>query len=213
MSFNYAYEGIKKLFVGLIIEVVISIMYIVADAIHLQIISSYDEILETTYSVIYLISSIIYLLALIIQFIGLYQGGKDEDLFKKAFWTYIGILLIDGLTVGLIYVPNIPNLIISLLNTLLSLAAIFAVFFITEGIISLATELNEIKIANFGRVFLGVAISLFMVSTLLNLAPAFFADSEFTVELFAIIESSINVLLYTSLTFYVGRSLKMLKLK
>ena len=215
MTYPKAYKGVKKVFIGEILEVIASLLAVVA-ATMTAIISAGQGNEGMTAAVLGLSAAagVLAILGFVLQMVGLFQAGGDEYAFRTAFWTVIVIIVASVLQTTFTLIPNIPSLVIRVLEVLINIATIFVVLFILNGICNLASKLHEEKMYRFGRFLTWVVVILYAVTALLSLLPVFFGNAEWAVKVaatLALIAAITELVTYVLIFIYIGKAVKMLK--
>ena len=208
MKYPNAYKGTLKIFIAHILEILSAIL-LVTTAVLLA--SNVSGTIITGLSIAASVSAII---AFVIQLIGLYQGGQDEDAFKKGFIATIVIILLAVTEVILKLIPGIPAFIISTIPTLSSIIALFIVIFILQAIYLLAHHLRDEEMMKKSKMLMWVELILYLVRAVLGLFPIFLGNETWavtTLSIIAIVVALIELITFIVFVIYLTKATKMLK--
>ncbi len=213
MRFPNAYNGIKKVFLAQILMVISIAAIIIGAAItvvtfsDLYSLSSVEELYGSVavLSIATLGGVVISIIAFIINAIGLHAAGKDEGCFRIAFWMTI-IALALSVVSSLLQTAN-PSLSgwFQFVGNILEIAVIeYAVM----GIISLAEQLSDNKVASMGRK-LRILITVLWIVILALAIFRIFTNVEL-VAVIALAGALLELVVYIIYIILVGRAKGML---
>ena len=214
MKFPRAYKGVKKVFIGELLEIVSAIAALVSSVLAALVTEGkLPEVVAAAVAGVALAAGIIAIIAFIIQMIGLFQAGFDENSFRTAFWT---VLFTIALSIASVILSSFPvtKIAADVVDTLITVLRLFVVLFILNGIVVLAQRLNNEAMASEGRLLAFILIALFGISAILNIIPVFFGSVDWAAKVSAIIAIVVSVLqfiTYIIFVVYLGRATRMLK--
>ena len=215
MTYPKAYKGVKKVFIGEILEVIASLLTVVSAVLAAVAASGQGgDGMTAALLGIATAAGVLAILGFVLQMVGLFQAGKDEYSFRTAFWTVIVIILLTITQTTLTLIPNVPSVLIRVIEVVTGIAAIFVTLFVLSGICTLADKLHDEKMYRFGRFLTWVVVILYAVTTLLGLVPVFFGNAEWAnnvAAVLAVVASVSELVAYVLIFIYIGKAVKMLK--
>ena len=214
MQFPNAYKGIRKVFLAEILVIAASVLAIVSATLALAIPNPGDGA-KVALAAIAGVSGIIAIVALVFQLIGLGQGGKDNGYLKIAFFIIIlSLVLTVTTTILASFFPQYASA-YSVLDTISNMASAVVLVLVIFGISVLASQLNDEKMMNKGRLLINLIIILFILLIAINIATTFIknpADWWTTfVAVFGIIAAILELVIYVLYLIYLAKAVKMLK--
>ena len=215
MTYPKAYKGVKKVFLGEVLQVIAALLVVTLTVLTAIIAAGkLPESAAVGTLGLTVAAGVLSILGFIFLMIGLYQGGADESSFRTAFWTVIVIIILTVLQTVFATVSGIPSIVKSLVDVLIGICSVFVTLFILNGIISLADKLHNERMYHFGKLLAWTVVLLFFVSTLLNFIPIFFNNAEWAVNVtntIAIVAAVVELVTYVLIFIYIGKAVKMLK--
>lgn len=216
MKFPNAYNGVKKLFIAEIITVITGLLFVVAGVF--GILGLKNDGLLLTAGTLILVSGIALIVAFVFQLVGLVQGGRDSAQIKFALWaTLVGIILSVVSSILSRYTDKFAiDLTKTLVDAGVTIAQLFATYYVLLGISGLAKQLGDSAMEQKG-IFLGkCVIYLFVASIVLSILATALSKVQaewlqVTLGLVALAASIINLVVYILTVLYYAKAVKMLK--
>lgn len=216
MKFPNAYTGVKKLFVAELMAIVAALVMFFSAI--LAAVGATNDALLVTAGTLVLISSIALIIAYIVQLVGLHQAGKDEAQIRTAF-----IFMIVGLILGVVsaILSNFTstyglNLVVGLIDAGKTGVEVCAAYYTLLGIATLASRVNNEKMAKEGRTLSIFVIVFFALQIVLNLYPKFIGSGApewliALVNITAIIAALAKLVVYIVTFIYYYKATRMLE--
>lgn len=223
MRFPSAHSGVKKLFISELIGFIAALLGVVA-AILLAAAPALEEgsvrtgILAAA-GTVGLVSAIVMIVVFVLQLVGLWQGGKDEDQIRYAFFLTIFAVVL-GLTAAILgAIPNnsVVATIANYVRIAVDIATVLALEYTLLGIAALANKLGDSKMERLGRMLAIIVMVLFVLSILLNLYPNFINTAKAPdwvntmIAVTGIVAGVVELAVYIITIVYYGKATKMLK--
>ena len=205
MRFPNGYAGVKKLFASEILNIISTVLAIVASTI--TVIYS-KQITIPQYLPVVIISlmvvGFIALIAFILQLVGLSQARKDAPYFITAFvFVFVGVVAsiaasVVGGTLGNIFsgIDAVASLIVSVYTIL--------------GVYDLAEKMENSNVMLHGKIAIFIGASAFAISVIFHFIPVFFPRTEYIFDLFSPV---LEFVAYFVFLIYLGRAKNMLSEK
>ena len=216
MRFSNAYKGVKKLFIAELIAILAGLLALTSAILGAAGLQN-DQLLIAA-GTVGIITGIAALIGLVLQLVGLWQGGRDELLIKRAFYLIIFSIALGLATTILGTLPSNDGLTITIrvLDTLQSIFSTFALVCILLGISNLANSLSDEKMERKGRRLAYIVVALYVVSIILGLYPSFLVGEmpdwvKNLVAITAIVAAVIELIVYILTVLYYAKATKMLK--
>ena len=174
MKYPHAHSGVKKIFVGALLELITSALMI-AVTILLIYFSNLGDLTVT----LTLVASIISVVAFIFQLIGLFQARKDESSFSGALWSIFLVIILTIAQIPLSYLTGEwVKYVTSSTDAVKSLLSIAVIMYILAGISNLADSLGESGYAARGRIIRVLLMIVFIAALGMRLVSTFVKGSE-----------------------------------
>lgn len=169
MKFPNAAEGVKKIYTGRLLGLILSICIIPYNAFSIFAKASGTDVsgsVKTLPTAIMFILSLVSIVLLVISVLsivfewkGLFMSGKDEISFKNAFFASIAGLAATIVFSVIIYVLQIGRL-SCISNILTAIIAFVYYMFLFNGLRKLSTALSDNDMDRKGKAFFGVIVAL-----------------------------------------------------
>lgn len=221
MKFPNAFDGVKKLFLSEIFQLIGTGLMLIAafsalgTAAIASTVENADNITNAQaagvvggvagLAIFGFIGLAFALVAFILQILGLNRARQDEPAFKTAF-----IFVFVGIACSLIgsFVPGTFGAIIRALSQLAGLAV---TIFIIQGIINLANQLGDKAVASKGKTILYCMAAAYVIAFIASLISVFTSGAGNNVAgILAIVAYIINVVTYIIFLVYLNQAKKML---
>lgn len=174
MKYPHAHSGVKKIFIGALLEVISSALMIAV-----TILLIYFSNLTDVSATLTLVASIVSVVAFIFQLIGLFQARKDEGSFSGALWSIFLVIIITIAQIPLSYLTgDWVTYVTSSADAVKSLLSIAVIMYILSGISNLAGSLGESGYASRGRIIRVLLMIVFLAALGMRLVSAFVKGSE-----------------------------------
>lgn len=211
--FPNAAKGVKKIFAAEIIEIIAAVLSIIAIIIGLAGVAagaggSEEGALVGVGSagVIILISLILLIVAFILSLVGIVNASKDEPAFKIALYGVIASIVIS--LVRSIF--SSAATLVSICDILLKVAQIAVTVFIIQGIINLATKLNNEKVAGKGKTLLYIIVCVYVLSALTTIVSAIFGAGSVAANILGIVSEVLEIVQGVVFIILLAQAKKML---
>lgn len=195
MTFPNAYLGVKKLYIGQILELIAVILMTIAAVLALATIyaqgeASVDEIVVGGFAIgtvtAMLPAVILALIGEILTLVGLWQGGKDEPQYlKKAFWVAIIALIVSFAVSAYSSITGATeqSFIMSASSSLYSFFELLIVIFTILGVCELDKKIGRPTLVKRGnRVIIWITVVL-ALSIIASIASNWFGQAAAVVGL------------------------------
>lgn len=240
MKFPNAYSGVKKIFSAEILSVIAVVLLIAASVFGLltaaAAISVETADAETASSLVLAAGifaiptlalgacgTVLAIISFILQLVGVSQAKKDEPIFKTALlFILIGIIstAVSSITGTLMNsVQNlVGNRVLDIFNAFFSclgkVATILVFYYIITGIISLADQIGNEKIAKQGKTIINCVMIILVLSLIATITVNVFPQNgtnAILVGVLALAALVIEFIAYIIYLVFLGRAKKMLK--
>ena len=219
MKFPNAYKGVKKLFICELILIITGILFVVAAILAAVGIKNEGALLAAGGMI--LGTGIAAIVVFILQLVGLHQGGKDEILIKNAFFaTILGILVgvVSSTLGGLKNQTDALKIVVTILDSVETLATLFASYYVLLGISSLSGKLSDKAMEKEGKSLANWVVCLFAVSIVLDVLGGIFKALPSSPEWLNVIAAILAIgaaiaelVVYVVTVLYYKKAVKMLK--
>lgn len=174
MKYPHAHSGVKKIFIGALLEVISSALMIAVTILLIYFSNLTDVSVTLT-----LVASIVSVVAFIFQLIGLFQAKKDEGSFSGALWSIFLVIIITIAQIPLSYLTgDWVTYVTSSADAVKSLLSIAVIMYILSGISNLAGSLGESGYASRGRIIRVLLMIVFLAALGMRLVSTFVKGSE-----------------------------------
>ena len=219
MTFPNAYNGITKVFVAQILQIIGEACMIFGIGSGSLILFSQTTGGAITYGVLTMVfiaaGFVLPLIALIINLIGLHTGGKDDDSIQSAFVLSVFVLIIEAVSVILSIIFRSSQTISGNVSDVISnICEVIVMILVINGVCSLAEKLGKDKIIDSGRHIMTMVIIMYAISILSRLIMLLFGRSgagnviAFILQIAAGVFSIICYILYL---VFLGKGKNMLR--
>ena len=180
MQYPNAYNGVKKIYTAQILALVALFLMLIGLIGLIAALPSGDEVPDEVsgslvlFAGLILISGIIDIVAFIINIVGLNSAKKDEEIFKKAVtWTIVAIVI--AVVSSFMETGSMTG---DLFRVVSDLANLLITIYIIQGIVSLASRLNNQDIAEKGNKAIKIVLFVTIASAVLDAISAFISEQE-----------------------------------
>ena len=213
MRFPNAYAGVRKLFIAEILDIVASVLLLVAVLFGATLIAAgqngaSDEVVmgAAAGTIIFMAPGlIITLVAGIFTLIGLWDGGKDEPTYlRRAFWVSIASLVASGISGSMTSASGQQTMGASLVELVAYILDLVVINFTVEGIGTLCRRIRRPDILEFGRklmLWLTIALGCSLIATI---------AANWIGVAASIVSSALHVAVYVGYIIFLSRAKKAL---
>lgn len=194
-AFPNAYEGVKKIWISEILNLVgAAAMLVAAISILLSASASYDDAVFGLgiVMIIMLGSSIALIVAFIFKIIGINRASLDEPAFKTAFFLVIAGLVVSVVSTVFGKIATVKG-ITSIASDVIDLAV---TVFIIRGIRNLAVKLSDHEIDQKGDTLLKLFIVIYALLLIAHIVALISVEVSAIVSLIAAVLSLVQAILY-----------------
>lgn len=178
MKFPNAAEGVKKIYIGRLLGMILSICIIPYNAFSIFAKASDTDVSGSVKSlptaVMFILSLVsiallvISVLSIVFEWKGLFMSGKDERAFKNAFFASIAGLAATIIFSVIIYVLQIGRL-SCISNILTAIIAFVYYMFLFKGLRKLSTALSDYDMDRKGKGFFSVIVALIVFELIVSI--------------------------------------------
>ena len=208
MRFPHAHGGVKKLFIGEILQIIAAVLGIVVAVLGAIALAQESEAFAGAVTGVGIAALVLVVVGAVIQFIGFIQAGKDDGNFRVALWCIILVMILSVVTTILESVNKDLNVLVAVLDAVSNVAKVFVTIYMLYGIMSLAGKLGEGAMARRGNFLVWAVVILFVVTTALSLFGKFI---PVVAGGLAIGASVVETIIYVLTVIYLGSATKMLR--
>ena len=215
MRFPSARKGVRTIFVGVLIELIVAISSIVVSVlVTFPETNTYGTTLYFVNSTIAALAAISAIAAFILEIVGLFQAKADDKSFAYALWVILisVIATIVSFSLSFINQPWSKDAIV-IIDTVSGVAGLIVVMYILTGISNLTEKLNENSFAKSGRILRVIIGILFLIALALNLIANFIRVSPEGIKIMgyvAIGAGGVQLVAYIWYFIYLARAPKKL---
>lgn len=220
MTFQNAYQGVKKLFTAEILNLIGVACLLISAVIGLLTLSAAvagsdgGAVASGVGTIIFLAASVVLpIIAFIMHLVGLNQAGKDEDYFKTAFIYAIFALVIRFIS-AIFTMLNVGNGIAdNIANTFSRICEIIVFVLVVYGITNLADRLHKSEILGTASKLITLYIITYGIAIVADLIVIFF-PSETAVKIggiMSLISAVCSLIAYIIYLVYLGKAKALLR--
>ncbi len=227
-KFKNAENGVSKLFAAQILELIASVLLVIgfAFAVVMTAVQGADlssgatlaakGIIGITAIVSIFAAFVLFIVGFIINIVGVSQASKDDEAFRIALYGVIAGIVFAIL--GSIFV-NISPMVSNLMQTLGTVADIFVLIYVIQGVRNLAVKLGNTQMDVKGDKLLKLILAVIILELIANIIATIYSGSVNQVALsvgmtisgvFAITAAVLQVVEYIMYLSYLAKAKKML---
>lgn len=172
MKYPHAHKGVTKIFVGVLFDVIASVL----STVYAVILANKGDKL----SALEIVAGILVLVAFILQLVGLSQARKDNRNFGVALWIILFAIL--GVVTNIVLTLVVSDLtatwyviVSTVIAAYVSISSLLVVLCVISGISDLADDLGENGYAHRGRIIRFILVCLFLISVILTVVSTIMA--------------------------------------
>ena len=209
MRFPSAYHGVKKLFIGELLQILVAALGIAVAVLASVNQQNPNDVIAGVLAGVGIGTLVILLIAAIIQFIGFIQASRDDGNFKVSLWLII-LSLILTVTAQILGGLNInATIAISAIEVVTNIANVLVLLYMLYGIVALAAKLGNGLMAGRGRMLVWAVVIMFVFTTAFAILSRYIPSPE-VVTKFGIIAAVIETIIYILIVIYLGAATRML---
>lgn len=209
MRFPSAYHGVKKLFIGELLQILVAALGIAVAVLASVNQQNPNDDIAGVLAGIGIGTLVILLIAAIIQFIGFIQASRDDGNFKVSLWLII-LSLILTVTAQILGGLNInATIAISAIEVVTNIANVLVLLYMLYGIVALAAKLGNGLMAGRGRMLVWAVVIMFVFTTAFAILSRYIPSPE-VVTTFSIVAAVIETIIYVLIVIYLGAATRML---
>lgn len=209
MNLFNALDGVKKIYLSAILELIGTIVIVIGSFITIADFFSGDMLASAStasgVAVLVIFGGLFILVGFIISIIGINTASKDEEKFKiPLMFVTVQICII----VIKMFVPEGFSNVLSLIGNILSLLVMFFVF---DSIITIAEKNNNEEMVEKGRALRNFITILYIVSVAMSVIVLCLINDPETILIISLIASILSVVPYILYAIYLGNAKSMLE--
>ena len=209
MRFPSAYHGVKKLFIGELLQILVAALGIAVAVLASVNQQNPNDVIAGVLAGVGIGTLVILLIAAIIQFIGFIQASRDDGNFKVSLWLII-LSLILTVTAQILGGLNInATIAISAIEVVTNIANVLVLLYMLYGIVALAAKLGNGLMAGRGRMLVWAVVIMFVFTTAFAILSRYIPSQE-VVTTFSIVAAVIETIIYILIVIYLGAATRML---
>ena len=210
MKYPNAYKGVKKIAIGVLLEVIIGIIGIVTAVLARPGADANSLAAAGSLALVVIIASIV---AFIFELVGLFQAKKDESNFSLALWMILFAIILSVIAAVCSLFPASYVLAKPICDVLVDACKVIMMVSIIAGIANIAEKNKEKEFAKHGRLLRMILIGLFLLGLVLQLLSGVIVNPAAldAMSILAIIGLVIELVANIWLVIYLLRAPKKLK--